>query len=87
MSIFGSIWMNNFDIVFDREKPQVIIYDIIRCSPPSRLLSEDKGDLQVNPSEDPYVLPEKRGGKKSHHSLSKVKGKHEKSLKRMGKGN
>lgn len=31
-SILGSTWMNNFDIVFDRENYQISIYDISRCS-------------------------------------------------------
>ena len=44
MSILGSIWMNNFDIVFDRANLLVTIHDISRCSgppPPSRLLQTD----------------------------------------------
>lgn len=32
MSILGAIWMNNFDIVFDRATPQITIHDISRCS-------------------------------------------------------
>ncbi len=41
MSILGSIWMNNFDIVFDRDAPKITIYDIERCSTPNRLLTEN----------------------------------------------
>lgn len=37
MSILGSIWMNNFDIAFDREEEKVTIWDISSCKSSRRL--------------------------------------------------
>jgi hypothetical protein len=59
MSILGAIWMNNFDIVFDRTIPQITIHDISRCSGPlqPRLLTTES-DTQNE--YDPYELPKQR---------------------------
>jgi hypothetical protein len=76
MSILGSIWMNNFDISFDRENERITIYDITGCEATSRRLQTEEGD--------DYDLPNVRGDRLDGvDAINKLKMKHQRGITRM----
>lgn len=75
MSILGSIWMNNFDIAFDRENYKITIYEVNSCPLNGR-------NLQAN--DDDYDLPGVRGDRiDADEVMSKLKMKHQRNIKVM----
>ena len=76
MSILGSIWMNNFDIEFDRQNEQIVIHDITGCQSKTRR-------LQTQDSDD-YDLPGVRGDRMDGaDAINKIKMKHQRAISRM----
>jgi hypothetical protein len=76
MSILGSIWMNNFDIEFDRENERIVIHDITGCEGNARR-------LQTEDSDD-YDLPGVRGDRMDGvGAINKIRMKHQRAISRM----
>jgi hypothetical protein len=80
MSILGSIWMNNFDIAFDRSTFSITIYDIASCTGPAtrRLQTDDDDDSSE------YELPGVRGDRLDGvEAITNLKMKHQRGIKKM----
>lgn len=76
MSILGSIWMNNFDIEFDRENERIVIHDITGCEGKTRRLQTQESDE--------YDLPEVRGERMDGvEAINKIRMKHQRGITRM----